>query len=217
LSIGGRGIFFLFSGLERVLLFCSMTPHDPSFTLDADPAPLVHALSQPEVLISADRLADRIRELGAEISRDYRGRPLRLIGVLKGAWMFLADLIRAIELEEVTVDFLGVATYGDAKQTSGEVRFTKDLDQSVEGVEVLLVEDILDTGLTFDFILSVLRNRQPKSLRAVTLLDKASCRLRPVHADYVGFTIPDQFVVGFGLDFAQNYRQLPYIGVLKGS
>jgi hypoxanthine phosphoribosyltransferase len=172
---------------------------------------------QPEVLIPADRIAARIRELGTDISRDYRGRPLRLIGVLKGAWIFLADLIRAIDLEEVTVDFLGVATYGDAKKSSGEVRFTKDLDQSIEGVDVLLVEDILDTGLTFDFILQVLRNRKPKSVRAVTLLDKASRRIRPVQADYVGFTIPDEFVVGFGLDYAQNYRRLPYIGVLKGT
>lgn len=184
---------------------------------DSDSSPIPHRNPVPEVLIPADRIAARIQELGAEISRDYRGRPLRLIGVLKGAWVFLADLIRAIDLEEVTVDFLGVATYGDAKQTSGEVRFTKDLDQSIEGSEVLLVEDILDTGFTFDFLLSVLRNRKPKSLRAVTLLEKASRRARPVQADYVGFTIPDHFVVGFGLDFAQNYRQLPYVGVLKST
>jgi hypoxanthine phosphoribosyltransferase len=173
--------------------------------------------AQPEILIPADRIAARIRELGTEISRDYRGRPLRLIGVLKGAWIFMADLIRAIDLDEVTVDFLGVATYGDAKQTSGEVRFTKDLDQSIEGIDALLVEDILDTGITFDFLLKVLRNRKPRSLRSVALLDKASRRVRPVQADYVGFTIPDEFVVGFGLDYAQNYRQLPYIGVLKNS
>jgi len=191
-------------------------PSQPSSSIpNPDSSPAAPRKSQPEILIPADRIAARIRELGAEISRDYHGRPLRLIGVLKGAWVFLADLIRAIDLEEVTVDFLGVATYGDGKQTSGEVRFTKDLDQSIEGSEVLLVEDILDTGLTFDFILSVLRNRKPKSLRAVTLFDKASRRVRPVQADYVGFTIPDEFVVGFGLDFAQNYRQLPYIGVLK--
>jgi hypoxanthine phosphoribosyltransferase len=184
----------------------------PDLNSRPDPPP-----PQPEVLIPAERIAARIRELGVEISRDYRGRPLRLIGVLKGAWVFLADLIRALDLEEVTVDFLGVATYGDAQQSSGEVRFTKDLDQSIEGIEVLLVEDILDTGITFDFLLKVLRNRKPKSLRSVTLLDKASRRLRAVQADYVGFTIPDEFVVGFGLDFAQNYRQLPYIGVVKSS
>ena len=185
--------------------------------LNPDSSPNSTHNIETQILIPSDRLAARIRELGADISRDYRGRPLRLIGVLKGAWIFLADLIRAIDLEEVTVDFLGVATYGDAKQSSGEVRFTKDLDQSIEGMEVLLVEDILDTGITFDFLLKVLRNRKPKSVRAVTLLDKASRRLRPVHADYVGFTIPDHFVVGFGLDFAQQYRQLPYIGVLKSS
>jgi hypoxanthine phosphoribosyltransferase len=182
---------------------------------DQDSFPISHP--KPEILISTDRIAARILELGTEISRDYRGRPLRLVGVLKGAWIFLADLIRAINLEDLTIDFLGVATYGDAKQSSGEVRFTKDLDQSIEGVEVLLVEDILDTGITFDFLLKVLRNRKPRSVRAVTLLDKASRRLRPVQADYVGFTIDDHFVVGFGLDFAQKYRQLPYIGVLKSS
>ena len=178
-------------------------------------APSRDSIPLPDILIPVDHLAARIRELGAQISNDYRGRPLRLVGVLKGAWIFLADLIRAIDLDEVTVDFLGVATYGDEKLSSGEVRFTKDLDQSIEGMEVLLVEDILDTGITFDFLLKVLGNRRPKTLRAVTLLDKASRRQRPVHADYVGFTIPDEFVVGFGLDYAQNYRQLPYIGVLK--
>ena len=190
---------------------------DQSSILNPDSSPNSSHNVEPQILIPSDRLAARIRELGADIARDYRGRPLRLIGVLKGAWIFLADLIRAIDLEEVTVDFLGVATYGDAKQSSGEVRFTKDLDQSIEGMEVLLVEDILDTGITFDFLLKVLRNRKPKSVRAVTLLDKASRRLRPVHADYVGFTIPDHFVVGFGLDFAQKYRQVPYISVLKSS
>lgn len=169
----------------------------------------------PEVLISADRIATRVRELGAEIARDYQGRPLRLVGVLKGAWIFLADLIRSIDHEEVTVDFLGVATYGDEKQSSGEVRVTKDLDMSIEGVDVLLVEDILDTGVTFHFLLNALHNRKPRSLGAVALLDKSSRRLRPVQANYVGFSIPDRFVVGYGLDYAQRYRQLPDICVLK--
>lgn len=166
-------------------------------------------------MIPAERIAARVAELGAEITRDFQGRPVRLVGVLKGAFIFLADLLRTIDLPEVTIDFLGVATYGSAKQSSGEVRVTKDLDQSIEGLDVLLVEDILDTGVTFDFLLNALRNRRPKSLHVVTLLDKPSRRIRPVHADYVGFPIPDAFVVGYGLDFSQKYRQLPYIGVLK--
>lgn len=169
----------------------------------------------PEIFIPADRIAARVRELGAEIARDYRGRPLRLIGILKGAWMFLADLIRAMDHDDLSVDFLGVATYGNAAQSSGEIRVTKDLDQSIEGVDVLLVEDILDTGVTFHYLLNALRNRKPKSLRAVTLLDKAARRIRPVHADYVGFSIPDDFVVGYGLDYAQRYRELPDVCVLK--
>jgi hypoxanthine phosphoribosyltransferase len=168
-----------------------------------------------EVLIPADRIAARVRELGAEISRDYRSRPVRLVGVLKGAFIFLSDLLRAMDHPDVTLDFLGVATYGNASQTSGEVRVTKDLDQSIEGLDVLVVEDILDTGVTFQYLLTALRNRKPASLHTVTLLDKPSRRIRPVKADYVGFAIPDAFVVGYGLDFAQKYRQLPYIGVLK--
>jgi len=168
-----------------------------------------------EVLISAERIAARVRELGAEISRDYQGRPLRLVGVLKGAFIFLADLLRAMDHPDLTIDFLGVATYGNASQTSGEVRVTKDLDQSIEGLDVLVVEDILDTGLTFQYLMTALRNRKPASLRTVTLLDKPSRRVRQVQADYVGFSIPDAFVVGYGLDYAQRYRHLPYIGVLK--
>lgn len=171
--------------------------------------------ARPRVLIPADQIAARVKELGAEIGRDYRGRPLRLIGVLKGAWIFLADLIRAIDHDDLSVDFLGVATYGNEAQTSGEVRVTKDLDQSIEGADVLLVEDILDTGVTFHFLLNALHNRKPKSLRTVTLLDKPSRRIRPVAADYVGFSIPDEFVIGYGLDYAQRYRELSDVCVLK--
>jgi hypoxanthine phosphoribosyltransferase len=179
------------------------------------PMPVNLPDARPRILIPADRIAARVKELGAEIGRDYRGRPLRLIGVLKGAWIFLADLIRAIDHDDLSVDFLGVATYGNAAQTSGEVRVTKDLDQSIEGVDVLLVEDILDSGVTFHFLLNALHNRKPKSLRTVTLLDKPSRRIRPVAADYVGFSIPDDFVVGYGLDYAQRYRELPDVCVLK--
>jgi hypoxanthine phosphoribosyltransferase len=183
----------------------------------SDPSPAAPQASRPEVevLIPGDRIATRVRELGVQISHDYQHRPLRLVGVLKGAFVFLADLLRAMDHPDVTLDFLGVATYGNASQTSGEVRVTKDLDQTIEGLDVLVVEDILDTGVTFHYLMTALRNRKPASLRTVTLLDKPSRRIRPVQADYVGFSIPDAFVVGYGLDFAQRYRELPYIGVLK--
>jgi hypoxanthine phosphoribosyltransferase len=167
-----------------------------------------------EVLIAADALARRVRELAVEISNDYRGRPVLLISILKGAWVFLADLIRHLELE-VSVDFLGIASYANNSHPSGVVRITKDLDQSIEGLDVLVVEDILDTGLTFDYVRGVLEAHKPRSLKVVTLLDKPSRRLRPVEADYVGFTIPDLFVVGYGLDYAQQYRNLPGICILR--
>lgn len=167
-----------------------------------------------ETLVDSARIAQRVRELGAEISADYRGRPLRLIGILKGAWMFLADLIRHIDLDDVSVDFLGLASYGASQLSSGEVKITKDLDMSIEDIDVLIVEDILDTGQTFTYLQEVLVAHKPRSMKVVTLLDKPSRRVVPVHADYVGFTIPDVFVVGYGLDFAQRYRQLPDVCVL---
>jgi len=168
-----------------------------------------------EILVDAERIARRVRELGAQISDDYRGKPLRLVGILKGAWVFLADLIRQLDLDNVSVDFLGLASYGGAAESSGEVRITKDLDLSLEGMDVLVVEDILDTGETFHYLRGVLEAHKPKSLRLVTLLDKAARRTRPIRADYVGFTIPNSFVVGYGLDYAQNYRQLPDVRILS--
>lgn len=168
-----------------------------------------------DILLDRERIAQRIRELGSEISADYRGRPVRLIGILKGAWIFLADLIRHLSLDEVSVDFLGVASYGASSRSSGEVQITKDLDMSIEGIDVLIVEDILDTGETFHYLMRVLGSRKPKTLRVVTLLDKPARRIRPVHADYIGFTIPDAFVVGYGLDFAQKYRELPDVCILR--
>jgi len=181
------------------------------------PAPATVPAPQGELgmLIEAEKIAQRIRELGAQISADYRGKPLRLIGVLKGAWIFLADLIRCLDLDQVSVDFLGVASYGASSRSSGEVQITKDLDMSIEGIDVLIVEDILDTGETFHYLMRVLGSRKPKSLRVVTLLDKPARRTRPVHADYIGFTIPDAFVIGYGLDFDQKYRQLPDVRVLQ--
>jgi hypoxanthine phosphoribosyltransferase len=170
--------------------------------------------SELQVLYDAETIARRVRELAARISADYRGRPLRVIGILKGAWVFLADLVRQLDLE-VTVDFLSFASYGDNAHPSGAVKITKDLDQSVEGLDVLIVEDILDTGQTFEYLRGVLEAHKPRSLKVVTLLDKPSRRLRPVQADYVGFTIPDVFVVGYGLDHAQKYRNLPDVRVLR--
>lgn len=172
--------------------------------------------SNLEILFDAERIARRVRELAAHISADYRGRPLRLVGILKGAWVFLADLIRHLDLE-ITVDFLSIASYGDHSRSSGVVRVTKDLDESIEGLDVLVVEDILDSGRTFEYLRGVLEAHKPKSLKVVTLLDKPSRCVRPVHADYVGFTIPDVFVVGYGLDHAQQYRHLPDVRIWRAT
>jgi hypoxanthine phosphoribosyltransferase len=162
------------------------------------------------VLIDADTIRNRVRELGSHITADYRGRTPHLIGVLKGATIFHADLVRAIDLG-VSVDFIAVASYGSGIKTSGEVRILKDLDESVEGKDVLLVEDILDTGLTLHYLLENLQSRNPRSLRIVALLSKPSRRQIDVRAEYVGFEVPDKFVVGYGLDYDQRYRNLPYI------
>jgi len=143
------------------------------------------------------------------------GQSLIFVGVLKGAAIFLSDLARQVDLD-ATFDFIGVSSYANKSQTSGEVKLTKDVDHSMAGKNVLLVEDILDTGLTLDYIKNLLYGHQPRDLRTVVLLDKPSRRLKPVQADYVGFTIPDQFVVGYGLDYAEHYRNLPDICVLSG-
>jgi hypoxanthine phosphoribosyltransferase len=160
-----------------------------------------------KVLLDSNQIAARIRELGEEISRDYRGRTPHLVGVLKGAWIFMADLIRSLSIE-TTVDFLGIQSYGAGTSSSGEVKITKDLDESIEGRDVLVVEDILDTGQTYQYLQGVLSARQPKSLKLVALLDKTPRRAVPVKADYVGFQIPDVFVVGYGLDYGQKFRAL---------
>ncbi len=165
-----------------------------------------------QILLDKDAIARRVRELGAQISADYRGRPVRLVGILKGAWVFLADLVRHLDLE-VTVDFLSFTSYADGAESSGLVKITKDLDQVISGLDVIVVEDILDTGRTFEHLLGVLEAQKPRSLKVVTLLDKPSRRVRPVKADYVAFTIPDVFVVGYGLDYAQQYRNLPDIRI----
>jgi hypoxanthine phosphoribosyltransferase len=167
-----------------------------------------------EVLIDEATLKRRIAELGAEITRDYAGKTPHLVCVLKGAVVFLAELIRHIDLP-VTLDFIAVSSYGDATKTSGEVRIVKDLDESLAGRDVLLVEDILDTGLTLNYLRNNFLSRGVKSLRIATLLNKPSRRLVEVPIAYKGFDIPDAFVVGFGLDYAQRYRNLPFVAVLK--
>jgi hypoxanthine phosphoribosyltransferase len=170
--------------------------------------------SDLEVLVDASQIAARIRELGKEISRDYLGRTPHLVGVLKGAWIFMADLIRHLSLE-VTVDFLGIESYASGTTSSGEVKITKDLDVSIVGRDVLVVEDILDTGRTYHYLQGVLSAHQPKTLKLVTLLDKTGRRAVAVKADYVGFQIPDVFVVGYGLDYNQQFRRLHDVRCLR--
>jgi hypoxanthine phosphoribosyltransferase len=166
------------------------------------------------VLLDSQTIQKRIRELGAQITGDYRDKSPHLIGILKGATIFHADLVRAIDLP-VSFDFIAVSSYGASVQSSGEVRILKDLDESLEGKDVLLVEDILDTGLTVHYLLQNLRSRNPKSLRVAALLNKPSRRQIEVKADYIGFEIGDPFVVGYGLDYDQRFRNLPDIRILE--
>jgi hypoxanthine phosphoribosyltransferase len=165
------------------------------------------------VLISSEKIQARIGELGEQISRDYPDGPLHLICILKGACFFLTDLARAMK-RDVIVDFMGISTYGKGKTSSGEVKVTKDLDISIEGADVLIVEDIVDSGVTLNYLMHVLEQRKPRSIRIAALLDKPDRRLRPIHANYVGFRIPDEFVVGYGLDYAEKYRNLDDVCVL---
>jgi hypoxanthine phosphoribosyltransferase len=167
------------------------------------------------VLISAERIQTRVRELGEQISRDYPQGNLHLICILKGATFFMTDLARAMK-QDVFVDFMGISTYGKGKTSSGEVKVTKDLDISLEGADVLIVEDIVDSGVTLNYLLHVLEQRKPRSIRIAALLDKPERRLRPVHVSYVGFQIPDEFVVGYGLDYGEKYRNLDDICVMGG-
>ncbi|MBL8230415.1 MAG: hypoxanthine phosphoribosyltransferase [Bryobacterales bacterium] len=173
------------------------------------------AESNLKVLISEERIQQRIRELGAQIDQDYAGSgPIYLLCVLKGAVLFYSDLARAIS-HPARMDFIGISSYGKGKSSSGEVKLTKDLDTSIEGYDILVVEDILDSGVTLSYLIHVLQQRRPKSVRIATLLDKPERRIRPVHVDYVGFQIPDEFVVGYGLDYAEDYRQLRDVCVLE--
>jgi hypoxanthine phosphoribosyltransferase len=167
-----------------------------------------------EILIPAEKIERRIRELGAEIARDYSGRNPLLIGVLKGACLFLSDLMRATDIP-LNVEFIAISSYGAEMRTSGEVRILKDLDVAIEGRHILVVEDIVDTGLTLSYLLANLKSRGAASVKLAALLDKYERREKDVPIDYLGFKIPDKFVVGYGLDYAERYRNLPFIAVLK--
>jgi hypoxanthine phosphoribosyltransferase len=171
-------------------------------------------MSSLRVLISSERIQTRIGELGAQIDRDYPQGPVYLIAILKGACFFLADLARAMKTP-VRVEFIGISSYGRGKTSSGEVKLTKDLDVTIEGYDVIIVEDIVDSGVTLTYLMKVLAQRKPKSLRIATLLDKPDRRQRPVDVHYVGFQIPDEFVVGYGLDYAEDYRNLKDVCVLS--
>lgn len=164
------------------------------------------------MLVPADRIRARVEELGREIDRDYPDG-VCLIAILKGACFFLADLARAIS-RPARLDFIGISSYGKGKTSSGEVKLTKDLDLSIDGADVLIVEDIVDSGVTLSYLVHVLEQRHPRSLRIAALLDKPDRRVAPVAVAYVGFQIPDEFVVGYGLDYAENYRNLPDVCVL---
>jgi hypoxanthine phosphoribosyltransferase len=168
-----------------------------------------------EILVSEEQIAAKVAELGRQIGADYAGRELTLVSVLKGSLPFMADLMRAIPIP-VRIDLMEVSSYGGTStESSGLVRILKDLSASIEGEEVLIVEDIIDTGLTLNYLLRYLRGKNPRSLRICTLLDKPARRLVDIPVDYVGFTIPDQFVVGYGLDYGEFYRNLRFVGVLR--
>ena len=167
-----------------------------------------------KVLISEEEVDGRIRELGEKISKEYEGKQIHLICVLKGGVFFMCELAKRITVP-VSMDFMCVGSYGDGTKSSGVVRLAKDLDESIENKEVLIVEDIIDSGNTLYYLMDVLRQRKPASLRLCTLLDKPDRRVKDVHVDWTGFEIPDEFVVGYGLDYAQKYRNLPYIGVVE--
>ena len=184
----------------------------PTRSKDAITTPL--GTERTKLLIPHNKIQKRIREMAKAIRADFPAEPLLLLGVLKGAVLFLADLARQIP-GEVTFDFIAVSSYGKDSRSSGQVKLNKDIDSSIEGKTVIVVEDILDTGLTLRYLLSILHQRKPKNLRVAVLLDKVERRLTDVHADYVGFPIPNEFVVGYGLDYAERYRNLPDVRILS--
>jgi len=166
-----------------------------------------------EVMISEEQLANKVSELAKQIEKDFKGEELLVVGILKGASVFVADLIRKINLD-VNIDFMSVSSYGNSTESSGTVKILKDLDVDIEGKNVLIVEDIIDSGLTLSNLVAALETRNPKSLKLCTLLDKPQRRKANIPVDYVGFVIEDKFIVGYGIDYAEKYRNLPYIGVV---
>lgn len=167
-----------------------------------------------QVMLSEEEVGRKIKEMGARISEDYKGKEVHLVCVLKGGVFFTCELAKRITVP-VSLDFMSVTSYGDDTKSSGAVKIVKDLDEPLEGKDVLIVEDIIDSGRTLSYLIEMLRQRKPSSLRLCTLLDKPDRRIKEVKVDYVCFTIPDEFVVGYGLDYAQKYRNLPYIGVVE--
>lgn len=168
-------------------------------------------------MLSQNEISARVQELGAQITQEYQDRPVVLVGVLKGSFIFASDLCRAIGKTNLRVEFLGVRSYGEGTETSGVVQITQDLSKPIAGEDVILVEDIVDTGLTVAHLVDLLRTRQPRSVKVCSLLHKPARARVEVKIDYLGFTIEDKFVVGYGLDFAERYRNLPYIGVIERS
>jgi hypoxanthine phosphoribosyltransferase len=166
-----------------------------------------------EVMISEEQLAQKVSELAKQIEKDFKGEELLVVGILKGASVFVADLIRKINLD-VNIDFMSVSSYGNSTESSGTVKILKDLDVNIEGKNVLIVEDIIDSGLTLSNLVATLETRNPKSLKLCTLLDKPQRRKANIFVDYVGFVIEDKFIVGYGIDYAEKYRNLPYIGIV---
>ena len=174
----------------------------------------MYADLKDELLITRDQIAVRVKEMGAEITRDFEGKDLTVICILKGAVVFFVDLIREIDLP-MTMDFMAISSYGSATKSSGVVRILKDLDHGIEGKDVLIVEDIVDSGMSMSYLLNSLKTRNPASVKLLTLLDKPDRRRVELNADYIGFTIPDEFVIGYGLDYAEHYRNLPDVCILS--
>ncbi|WP_315122350.1 hypoxanthine phosphoribosyltransferase [uncultured Clostridium sp.] len=167
-----------------------------------------------EILLDEEQIRSKIKEIGKQISKDYSGKDLLLIGVLKGSVPFMADLIKEIDIP-CSIDFMAVSSYGNSSTTSGVVRILKDLDFEIEGKDVLIVEDIIDTGTTLRYLVDYLKGRKPASIEVASLLNKPERRMVEINARYMGFEVPDEFLVGYGLDYAEKYRNLPYVGVLK--
>ena len=176
--------------------------------------PVAAGREKLKVLIRRSAIQKRVRQVAHQITKDFKGERVHLVGVLKGACIFLSDLVRELSLD-TSIDFIAVSSYCKGKQSSGQVRVLKDLDSSIQGLNVVVVEDILDTGLTLSYLLRILQQRKPKTLRVAALLDKPSRRIKDVKADYIGFKIPNEFVVGYGLDYAERYRNLKDVCILS--